>query len=1148
MSYVVTAHRPSKVTHTAVGNFLSPSTRNLLVAKITRVEVYSVTVDGLVRTVDLPIYGRIAVMVLARAPGAAQDDMLVLTEKHHLVRLRWDAASGQCTTVLSCDVKDSLGTQIERLPILITDPTARCAAVHQYPRLLRLVPLAGGATAEAFNVRLMEEETLDVVFLHGRRKLTISVLSRDSEDVHNVRTFEISLADQDMRQGPWGRVNVDPGAVRLIPMPEPYGGVIVVAEQSLTYVKGEDEPVTVAVEPAFIKSFGRVDADGARFLLGGHLGQLLMLVLDLDPAAASVQALKVEALGETSIASAISYVDKGYVYVGSDFGNSQLVKLNPEKVGDPTGCVEVVQTYQHLGPITDFCVMKSGSYLRQGQGQVVTCSGGSKDGTLRVIRNGIGITEQAAVDLPGIKDMWSLRRHCDDRHHAYLVQSFASETRVLELVGADEMAPTTLPNVDEESATLFMGNLVGDLIVQVTGAGVRLLDCATLAECPAPAWAPPGGVRVLVAAGNATQLLLATTGGQLIYLQADPAAKTVVERGSVKLDHEIACIDCSPLGALADDGSPVAASSMVAAVGLWAGVNQQPTVQLLALPSLALAHTVSLEDDVMARSVLMVTLEGHDYLLIALGDGHLLSYKYGKSVTAGAAAAPADASEGVSVSPAANGGDRPACALQDRRRLSVGTQPAALSLFRSRGANHVFAACDRPAVVYAERGGGKLLMSNVNLEQVTRVCGFDTESFPDCLAIATDGALHLGAVDGIQKLHVTSVPLGQQPRRIVHVESARALVVLTEATRTDSNGDETLEAFVRLFSDLTYEPLDEFKLQKDEISGALCVSSFRGEGVDEKTDYVVVGTGHLPATEPESHEGRLLIFTVSAADQKLSLVAERKVNGVIYCMTPYDGRLLCGVNSLVQLFAVSCEADGSLGVKEGMSYHGNILIVALATRGDFVLVGDMMRSVTLLSKRSIGGDGLEQLARDYDASWTMAMEIVGDDTFIVADMSKNLMTLRRNSRAASDAERMQLERSGLFHVGALITKIRHGSLVMQMPDDADAPATKTMIFTTVDGMLGVIATLKQEDYEFFRNVQTAMSCHMPGVGGLEHHEWRKFETDTPTRSIISVGYIDGDLVESFLELPPVHAATVASDVGSSVEELTRRCEAMQRLH
>lgn len=42
--------------------------------------------------------------------------------------------------------------------------------------------------------------------------------------------------------------------------------------------------------------------------------------------------------------------------------------------------------------------------------QVVTCSGAGVDGSLRIVRNGIGVVEQALVELPGIKGMWSLRK------------------------------------------------------------------------------------------------------------------------------------------------------------------------------------------------------------------------------------------------------------------------------------------------------------------------------------------------------------------------------------------------------------------------------------------------------------------------------------------------------------------------------------------------------------------------------------------------------------------------------------------------------------------------------------------------------------------------------------------------------------------
>jgi len=52
-------------------------------------------------------------------------------------------------------------------------------------------------------------------------------------------------------------------------------------------------------------------------------------------------------------------------------GDSQLIKLN--KKADQFGShITVLDTYMNLGPIVDMCVI---DLERQGQGQVVTCSG-----------------------------------------------------------------------------------------------------------------------------------------------------------------------------------------------------------------------------------------------------------------------------------------------------------------------------------------------------------------------------------------------------------------------------------------------------------------------------------------------------------------------------------------------------------------------------------------------------------------------------------------------------------------------------------------------------------------------------------------------------------------------------------------------------
>ena len=86
---------------------------------------------------------------------------------------------------------------------------------------------------------------------------------------------------------------------------------------------------------------------------------------------------------------------------GSLFGDSQLIRLCPEAVdpAQPNNFVEVMDVWTNLGAIIDLAVV---DLERQGQGQVVTCSGVAQDSSLRIVRNGTCMFEQAAAELAGL--------------------------------------------------------------------------------------------------------------------------------------------------------------------------------------------------------------------------------------------------------------------------------------------------------------------------------------------------------------------------------------------------------------------------------------------------------------------------------------------------------------------------------------------------------------------------------------------------------------------------------------------------------------------------------------------------------------------------------------------------------------------------
>ena len=55
--------------------------------------------------------------------------------------------------------------------------------------------------------------------------------------------------------------------------------------------------------------------------------------------------------------------------------------------------------------------------------------------------------------------------------------------------------------------------------------------------------------------------------------------------------------------------------------------------------------------------------------------------------------------------------------LSERKKLSLGSKPITLKTFQSNGVDHVFAASDRPTVIYSSNK--KLLYSNVNENEVS---------------------------------------------------------------------------------------------------------------------------------------------------------------------------------------------------------------------------------------------------------------------------------------------------------------------------------------------------------------------------------------------------------------------------------------------
>lgn len=76
--------------------------------------------------------------------------------------------------------------------------------------------------------------------------------------------------------------------------------------------------------------------------------------------------------------------------------------------------------------------------------------------------------------------------------------------------------------------------------------------------------------------------------------------------------------------------------------------------------------------------------------------------------------------------------------------------------------------------------------------------------------------------------------------------------------------------------------------------------------------------------------------------------------------------------------------------------------------------------------------------------------------------------------------------------------------------------------------------------------QMALRGVIHGVGGLSHEKWRMLKTDMGPRPCRN--FVDGDLIEQFLELHQDSMDKVAQEMDVDVEEIIKRVEDMSRLH
>ncbi|KAF7723645.1 DNA damage-binding protein 1a [Apophysomyces ossiformis] len=1142
--YVVTAQKPTATQFAVKGNFTAVGETNLVLGKGTRIEIYTLTPDGLKPTMEFSIYGTIADLKLYKAQGRVKASLFVLTNRHKYCILSYCENTQQIVTEVSSEITMPGDARVKKEEVHSTvDPSCRYIATSLYESIVTIIiPEFGPKPRETgtysrrsslrrdsrrrqqqpppdyVNIVLTDKAIVNMAFLQDATQPTLMILYEDALNRRYLQTFLLDLRHRELIGVDIVMDHFESEATQMIAMPSVVGGVILLGGKFIRYLKPHQAPKAIGIKKSMINSYTLTNDDGSRILLGDAEGRLYLLTLNLLNG--TVDSLCFISLGQIPSPSCLSYLDNDVVFVGSAVGDSQLVYIhrNDQAAVEDGEILEVIEEFPNLGPVGDFCIA---DLDKQGQDQLITCSGAAKDSSLRIIRNGVGLNELAAIEISGVKGIWTLRPSFIEKHDHMLIISFINQTCLLQLRDTAMKRLDSYSGFALDKRTLAAANVVDDLVLQVTDSSVRLMD-SRVEGCLLDEWFPDDQAQITVATINPSQCVVSIGYGRLIALQI--VDRQLMKIGATQLEQEVSCIDITPIDPL------MPLQSSVIAVGVWKDIG----VRLLSLPSMKVIAQETLGGTVMPRSILMAKFEDVCYLLVALGktsneslacqshgwvvylgDGQFYNFKL-------------DSRQGR---------------LWDEKRSFLGKLPISLGTFTSNGTTHVFAASDKPSVIHSRNQ--KLIYSNVNLKEVRCVTSFNSLSFPDAIALTTKDCLVIGQMEEIQKLHITKIPTSDTPLRITYQESSRTFGITTETLISQSYSAQVVMGAFEILDDQTFSVLDRVYFKLFERPLAIATLKFN----EDPNDYYVLGTG-VESDHYESYSmGRILLFSVTE-QRTLSIVSQIETDGMVEAVRSFQGKLLASIRGQLHLFRWDVELGDQGQLVFVCSHPLAASTDSWTIHNDVIVAGDIFYGLKAVGFNA-QSESFEDLASEDNRKSVTAVEALNDKLFVAAEEEGHLFVVQRDDQQEISDEPL-VKTVSQWHLGERIQRLRFGSLGMNQSDPDNRPIAQSLIFATASGAIGVIAPLSEDRFKLLWQMQNNMNKVIRSIGDLNHADWRK--VSLMDRIDKCSNFIDGDLIESFLDLTPQQMQKVVDGhsggrkLDSSVEDLCKVVEELMSIH
>lgn len=730
--------------------------------------------------------------------------------------------------------------------------------------------------------------------------------------------------------------------------------------------------------------------------------------------------------------------------------------------------------------------------------------------------------------------------------------SFVNATLVLSI--GETVEEVTDSGFLGTTPTLSCHALGNDALVQVYPDGIRHIR----ADKRVNEWKAPGKKNIVKCAVNQRQVVIALTGGELVYFEMDPTGQLNEYTERKKLSADVSCM---ALGSVAAGEQ----RAWFLAVGLM-----DNTVRIISLdPSDCLTprSTQALPAGAESLCIVEQPFEGGVksalHLNIGLSNGVLLRTTL----------------DSVS-------GD-----LADTRTRYLGSRSVKLFKVRVHGAEAVLAVSSRTWLGYHYQN--RFHLTPLSYECLEYAAGFSSEQCAEGIVAISSNTLRILALEKLGAVfNQTFIPLEYTPRKIIvnpennhmilletdhnsyteEMKKQRRVQMAQEMREAAALGgleeqqlaSEMADAFLQdvlpesIFSSPKAGPgmwasqiriidmvnpsgpttLNILKLEQNEAAISACV--VRWTALPDL--YLVVSVAKDLILSPRScTEGSLNVYKIYNTNGKLELIHKTLVDDYPGAVAAFNGKLLAGVGRMLRLYDIGKRKL----LRKCENRHIPNMIADIKTTGQRIFVADVQESVFCVKYKKRENQ-LIIFADDTNPRWITSTCILDYDTVGMSDKFGNVSIMRLPHSINDDVDEDPTGNKALwdrgllngasqkgditanFHAGETVTSLQKATLI---PGGSEA-----LLYASLSGSLGVLLPFtSREDHDFFQHLEMHMRSENSPLCGRDHLSYRSYYY--PVKNVI-----DGDLCEQFNSLEPSKQKAIAGDLERSPAEVSKKLE------